>query len=465
MNGRLDLENRSISSTHSARWWLLVVIVVFVVTGVHLAGRVASYCCTIEADDSYIYASFGYRIAHGDVLYHDMSDIKPPGLYLLYALVYLVAPAGRSSIVGIESLFMLLGYCAIYRLSVEMYGRAAAIMVVVLGVLAINYFTVSGFAICGFGVAENFMVLPAAAAVLFYRRGCAGRGLAPLLLAGVFMGMDSCIKQTALPLVIAIVLHFSITSLVVHRSIRRWLVGVLLLFGGGCIGWMPAGLVMVWQGTLGDAYALLTDGAVTMLGRASAWPEQWRDVLPFWVPMVWSLWAATAWIERRWSRPVSGEKSTASSVGASDVFLLLLWCGLEMLLIAHLPLRSAHYYVVACVPFIVLSGLPLAVFADCVSSLDDRAKRAAWTFMVIGSAVFMRQTVDEIVPRAISTYGSHDWAEEDRRFKDAINWGPIHFGRGPPFLSDEYSEHTPSDQHLVTDGLAEIGFRVPHSPP
>ena len=74
-------------------------------------------------------------------------------LFLLYALVYLVAPAARSSIVGVESLFMLMGYYVIYRLSVEMYGRSVAMLVVILGALSINYFTVSGFAICGFGVA------------------------------------------------------------------------------------------------------------------------------------------------------------------------------------------------------------------------------------------------------------------------------------------------------------------------
>ncbi|MEE9296737.1 MAG: hypothetical protein V3W34_17475, partial [Phycisphaerae bacterium] len=358
-------------------------------------------------------------------------------------------------------------YYAIYRLSVDLYGRSIAMMVAVLAALSINYFTVMGFAICGFGVAENFMVFPAAAALLCYRRGYArggarrdsrtsGNGLALLLLAGVFMGMDTCIKQTALPLVAAIVLHFSILSLIVQRSFRRWFVGVALLFAGGCIGWLPAGLMLVIQGTLGDAFALLTGEAVEMFGRASAWPSQWRDVLPLWVPLVWAAWAAAAWMESRVrgrapaaSKPVApgrwdevgglvgtdGCEKGFSHQHVNDLFLLVLWCALEMYLIANLPLRSAHYYVASCVPFVVLSGLPAAIFAGSVRSLPRPAQRTAWTFAVIGSAVFCRWTIDEIVPRAISSYGSHDWAAESRRFDQAIHWGPIHFGRGAPFLS------------------------------
>ncbi len=404
--------------------------VILLILGVHAAGRIGGYCCPIEADDSYIYASFGYRIAHGDVLYRDMSDIKPPGLYLLYALVYLVAPAARCWIAPIESAFLLLAYYVVYRFGVERFGRRAGLASAVVGALAVNYFAVTGFAIGGFGVAENFMVFPAAAAALFYLRGSAGGRTAPVFLAGVFMGVDTCIKQTALPLVAAVVAHHLMITLVVDRSWRRLVGGLGLLFAGGCIGWAPALAILVAQGTLTDAYDLLTRDAGAMFGRSSALPSQWRDVLPLVLPLVWGVWAFLCWFEGK-------VRSRGTNVGLAfrDIAFLVIWCGLETYLLANLPLRSTHYYVAACVPFVLLSGAAVAVFDAGVARWNGRTRVVAWSMAVIGAAVFYRSTVNEIVPRAIASGRSYDWKGEDRKFREAIDWGPIHFGRGDPFIA------------------------------
>lgn len=409
-----------------ARW--LTVAAVVLILAIHVAGRVGAYCCPLQAD-SYIYSSFGYRIARGDVLYRDMSDIKPPALSMLYALAYLLLPASRASVVPIESLFLLGGYYAIFRLSADIHGRSVALCVAVAAAVTINYFTVMGHVIEGFGLAENFMILPAAAAVLFYRRGALSGRSWPLLAAGVCLGFDTAIKQTALPVVMAVAVHWSWFALISKRSPRRWLAGCALGFAGGCLAWSPFVFLMIAQGTLHDAFTLLTRDAGAMIGRSSAWPTQWREVLPLWLPIFWIAWGALAWIESRFR--------SRSPLFFVDLLLLSLWCAAELALLSYLPLRSSHYYVVTCVPLVLLSGAGLASLLRSVRHLSQPVRVATWSMAVIGSGICLRPSVDAIVPAAIARYRAYDWLADQRYFDEAINWGRIHFGRGEPWVEEE----------------------------
>jgi hypothetical protein len=112
--------------------------------------------------------------------------------------------------------------------------------------------------------------------------------------------------------------------------------------------------------------------------------------------------------------------------------MVLLWCALELLLLHHLPLRSAHYYVATCVPFVLLSGWPWMVLARSLPGFSRGAQVASWSIAVIGAAICYRPVVDVIVPKAIANYRAYDWSADQRYFDEAIQWGRIHFGEGPP---------------------------------
>lgn len=420
---------------HAARRACLIAAVVAVIIAIHIAGRVGAYCSPLK-NDSYVYAAFGYRIAHGDVLYRDMSDIKPPGLFMLFALVYLVGPASRSSIVPVESLFLLLSCYLIYRLSRQIYGGAVALVVAVVAVVTINYFTVMGHVIEGFGLAENFMVLPAVAAVLFYRRALLHPGGRPtaLFVAGLLLGFDTSIKQTALAVVTAVAVHWSWSTLLVARTPRRWAKGCGWLLLGGLLAWSPFVVLMVVQGTWGTAWTLLTSDAGAMIGRGTAWPLQWREVLPLQLPLAWCLWALLWSLERRLrSRPSKSSHGVPPAVSLSDLVLLGIWCATESALLLVLPLRSAHYYVVACVPFILISGAPWAALSKSVERWPHRARLAVWSIAIVGSAALYRPAVDAIVPCAIARYRAYDWEADARYFERAVHSGRIHYGRGRPW--------------------------------
>ncbi len=426
--------DRCTPPTALSRRWLVVTVVVFVI-GVHVAGRVGAYCSPLQ-NDSYIYASFGYRIAHGDALYRDMSDIKPPGLFLLFAAAYLIFAGGRSAVVPIESLFMLGAYFVIYRTARVMYGRSVALVVTVVAVVTLNYFTISGHVIEGFGLAENFMVLPSVAAVLFYRQAAASGGRWRMVLSGVCLGCDAAIKQTALPVFIAIAVHWTLQAIVKKTGLREWLRGSLLLLVGILAAWLPIITMLCVQGTWSVAQSLLTRDASAMIGRSTAWPTHWRTILPLHLPLLWCAWAAMAaverWLRSRRSNPKSHHRLFDPVAG--DVSLLVIWCAAELAMLSLLPLRSAHYYVVIAVPFILLSGWPFAVLNAATESLSRRARFATWSIAMIGSAALYRPAVDRIVPIAIARYRAFDWAADERYFNEAIHWGPIHFGRGEPWI-------------------------------
>jgi len=467
-------ESAIVGADAAPRWWVVAAVVLLVIA-IHVAGRTAAYCSPLK-HDSYIYAGFGYRIAHGDAMYRDMSDIKPPGLFYLLALGYLVLPGGREVVVPTESIFLLLAYYAIYRLARGVYDRAIALMVTVVAVITLNYFMVSGHVIEGFGLAENFMVLPAVAAVCFYRVGLHQDGRGALVLCGLFLGLDTTIKQTALPVVAAIGLHWTAATLVVHRSPGRWLRGVGWMAAGGLIAWGPILLIMCVQGTLGFAWSLLTEHAAKMVGRSSALPDDWREILPLqWVliALVWSLLAIIEYRLRSTKKPggwpialAMGESNSLpvarvpdplrskgwgidSSMGANrivqttDLTLLLLWALCEVALLSQLPLRSAHYYVVTCVPIIVLAGLPFAVLRTLLISRPARVRLAAWSIAVIGLAAWYRPVVNAIVPTAIARYQSFDWEADRKLFNEAIHWGRIHFGRGQPWVETPPADPAP----------------------
>ena len=112
----------------------------------------------------------------------------------------------------------------------------------------------------------------------------------------------------------------------------------------------------------------------------------------------------------------------------------------ESALLAKLPLRSAHYYVLTCVPLVLLSGLPFAALRSCVAPLSPRARLAAWSIAIAGAAALYKPAADPIVPIAIARYRAFDWRADIETFNEAIHWGRIHFGRGEPWVEPEPPE-------------------------
>lgn len=419
-NGPTDDDRR-------ARWPLVVAIALTL--AMHGVGRVGAFCSPIHAD-SYVYASIGYRIANGEVFYRDMSDVKPPGLYLLYAAAYTFLPAGRPTMIPVDTLFGCLGYWGVYLLGKTLYGRRVALVIMVTSALAINFFTEMDFATDAFGLSEIFMVFPAAMAARHYLLGLSRKGSGHFFWCGLWVGFEFIIKQTVLPLLLAVAIHWTVSTIATRLKFRRWINGTAMMVAGGFVAVLPFVALVIAQGTWRRALDVLGPNATRMLNLETAWPTQWSDVLPLWVPMAWCAFGLAWWIEARARRSATNAESPPTSFG--KVSFLLVWIAAECVMLVYLPLRAYHYYVISCLPLVILSGLFWAQLSVLNGKVPSRYRIAGVSFAALLSIAFFKPVIDTMVPAAIARYRSYD-ADADRAYFDKIvSLGEHHFGAPPP---------------------------------
>ena len=75
--------------------------------------------------------------------------------------------------------------------------------------LAVNFFLAADYAVEGFNLAESYMLPLSAGAAWCYLRAQRAQGSGLLLLCGVFLGLALVLKQTMLPLGLAVLVHWT----------------------------------------------------------------------------------------------------------------------------------------------------------------------------------------------------------------------------------------------------------------
>jgi len=403
----------------------------------HVVGRVGSFCSPVRAD-SYAYACIGYRIAQGATLYSpQLSDVKPPALYHLYALGYLLLPPGRYSMIPFDALFAALGYWAMYLLARDMYGHGVGLIVAATAAFAQNALNVWDFGTEAFGLAESFMIFPAALAVRQYRRGMTTRDITPLLWCGVWLGVEASFKQTALPLAAAVAAHWTALAFVGRISWRRWATGAVGIAAGIVLALAPWVTYLMFRGTLWRMLEVLGPGAAGQLAKFTARPDDWNNVLPLWVPMAWGALALLAWVESAHRRIPAGGGSHWPTP-TPDIAFLLIWLALEYIMLIFLPFRSFHYYVVSSLPLILLSGSFWTALAAAAGKLPPRRALACTSVAAVLSLAFARTAIDRIVPMTLGRFQAYD-RQVDQAFFDAMAArNVINFGLPPNYpLADQ----------------------------
>ncbi len=392
------------------------------------------------------------------------SDVKPPALYHLYALSYLVLPAGRPSMILMDTLFGLLGYWAFHRLSLTLYNPFIAWILTATLAAVTNAFIVLDFGTEGFGLAESFMILPASLAALAYIRWHRQPSSRTLLLCGIWLGVDACFKQTALPLILAIITHLTFQSSprrmlgprqssprrkpgsrqssprrrpgsrqssFHHDRLRRIATQIATLCAGLALAMIPWVLWFVIQGTLMRMVEVLLLEAPSQLAKQTARPDQWQNVLPAWTPMVWAAGGFLWWIESRLRHRANTDELT-DSFSSSHLVFLIIWFILECIMLVFLPFRSFHYYVLTALPLVLLSGM---IWSELAALRRHRQPRETGACIIVAACLSLalaRTTIDTVVPIAIGRFQTYD-AQADRTFFDTMATRDIiDFGRPPP---------------------------------
>ena len=298
--------------------------------------------------DQGIFATAGWGLTRGLMLYRDVWDQKPPGIHLLYAFAFAIVGARPAAILILDTIAwtaVVMVACAIAgRLSSERAAIATGL------VLAVTTFPPFYHPYGGFlerAVPETFIAALAAAAVW---AAITGR----FAWSGLAIGAAAVFKPTALIYWPCCVLITAATRGQARRALVRSALTVML-------PWIAVAVWLLAAGAAGDARVAIIDynrgyvavGSGLLLLPLRMAHEVWRLVKsdPAWLLAAAGGIAAVlaAWQARSW-RGIAPAPLTAA-----------LWLGAVIIAIAANGVRMyANYFLPAAAPVAILGGWFLA---------------------------------------------------------------------------------------------------------
>lgn len=276
----------AVSSRRSRLWQVLAWVAIL---AVFAALRAPFVSVPLERDEGE-YAYIAQRALHGEVPYRDAFDQKPPGIFVIYAAIFLTLGQSIQSIHIGMAIWTLASMALLYRLVARRGGVGAGLV----AALALAVTTIDPSFLGNAANTEIFMILPLIGAMLCLVP-CEGRPRPwRIILAGA-LGTAACwIKPPAVTDVAFLALwlaylHFS------ERPRRPWrrLAGELgLLALGGLVVTVPVLVYFLAVGAWRPLfYCIFTYNAIYVT-QSSPPLRLWPDM--FWThtvrPMVASLW-------------------------------------------------------------------------------------------------------------------------------------------------------------------------------
>ena len=185
-------------------------------------------------DDEGIYAAVAHALSQGAALYRDVADNRPPGMYLIYALllgssdasVFAVKLGATAAVLGTQ--------VTLFFIAWRLWNVRTALVTALLFGLLSSLPVLEG----NLANAEVFMALPIAIAMLLALHG-------RFFGAGVAMGAAFLIKQIAGVELAALLLAILLFAPEVRRS-------VLLVLAGFLVPTLLTAVGLVLAGVLGD---------------------------------------------------------------------------------------------------------------------------------------------------------------------------------------------------------------------
>jgi 4-amino-4-deoxy-L-arabinose transferase-like glycosyltransferase len=274
--------------------------------------RTTSASEPLDCDEA-AYAYIGHRMLHGDVMYRDLTENKPPLGYWLYALAVAMGGYNELAIRLLPIPAVLLTIVLVWWIGSRLAGPVAACVSAGIYVLL----STDPYLFGNGSNMEHFMNLFSVASLALMIYGWSSSRRWPLVAAGALLGAASLVKQIAiLPAVvyaIALMLRAGADPDPGAEVLKRRLGDVLALAMGLVVAVGLAGLVLLVQGAGWAAYedifqygrALATDtlpesgapsGLVRWLtGNADPsgrlpWPFGSTNYLVWWGTGSWPLW-------------------------------------------------------------------------------------------------------------------------------------------------------------------------------
>lgn len=375
---------------------LRVVVVILAVTPIIILSQMLAHW-RLDVVDDQLFGFFGWRIAHGATVYLDVWDNKPPGIYWINALGFLLS--GGDDYAGVIALCVvaLVGtLAAFYCAASTIYFPGAA----AIGTILASFFFTHGYYQGGANRTETFLMLFEMSAVALYMRSHTRDRSWRWLLVGGLCGAAFFCKQVGLAAWGAMGLH---TILLVVMRDLNWHCGLrrCLLLLAGLLMTIAAVCGALWtQGALAAAWFAMFDvnRAYMEVGRSNPTGsylnlfmlrEHYLLVmkLPFLMAIA-ALIHAALWRMRPAFRPrqIADAITLRAERCPRAMPLCLIWFGAAF----YGAVLSPHYfrhYLLPTLPPLLLAATYLINVIKGEMRLIDRLQQRAWVaaaFVAIG---------------------------------------------------------------------------------
>jgi 4-amino-4-deoxy-L-arabinose transferase-like glycosyltransferase len=376
-------------------WAVLILAMLLVLVPIVTLSQIAAHYRADVMDDQ-MFGYYGWRILHGATVYRDVWDNKPPGIYWINALGFLVSGDSYGGVIVLCVLAVVAAHACLFVVAASNYYRGAAALTTVLASFYMTHAYYQG----GTNRTETFLVACELAAVALYMRGFARDRWWKWLLAGVFCGCAFLFKQVGLAAWGAMGLHTIILVVTRDLSWRDGLRRCLLLLAGVCGVLLAAGLALASQGALGEACyatfgfnrAYFRVGASSLLTRFINFAYLKWEIKPvLLLPILMAIAAsihAILWRLRPRFRPPEIEEPMRNLRPVCPRYMLLfgIWFAVAFWGALVSPHHFRHYLLPTIPPLLLLAGYLINVLRAEIG-LVRRLQQRAWvlaTFVAMG---------------------------------------------------------------------------------
>ncbi len=432
---------------------VIILVMVALITPMIALSQVIAYWRTDVVDDQ-MFGYFGWRIAHGATVYVDVWDNKPPGIYWINAVGFLVGNDTYFGVIAMCVLALITAHTGFFVVGASVYHRGASALATIL----LSFYVTHAFYTGGTNRTETFLVACELVGVAFYMRGFARDRWWKWYAAGICCGLAFLFKQVGLAAWGCMGLHLiilvSMRELPVMVGLRR----CLLLLGGLCTTIGLAAAYLASQGALYEAYyASFLFNRYYFDVNKSQFPYNFvtwklleahvRQVLL--MPLLMAT-AATIHAFLWWLRPADRPSDIQDQLQAQrpvcpHYFLFfMLWFLVASYGALLSPMGYRHYLVPVVPPLLLMGGYLINVLR-AEAKLVRRFQQRAWVtvaFVIIGyfaheAVVFQFEQV------------SHVWISRiDPWYFDEGEYEPAHW----EVVGDAVMRHSGPDDRIQVWG-------------
>jgi hypothetical protein len=368
------------------RWPILIVTMLLLIAPIVTLSQIVAHS-RVDVVDDQLFGYFGWRIAHGAVPYKDVWDNKPPGIYWINALGFLIGADSYGGVVFLCVAAVTAALAAFFVIATSVYFRGAAGVATVLA----SFYLTHAFFQGATNRTETFLMAFELIAVALYFRGFARDRWWKWLLAGVCCGCAVLFKQVGLAAWGALGLHTIILVIMRDLGWRDGLRRCLLLLGGLLVVVAAATGVILAQGaaeyayfavfTFNRAYFANADTSLTEIFHNRYFLQEYIGtalLLPVLLAFAALIHSFFWWLRPRF-RPTEIEQQVRAlrPVCPRYMLLLVIWYLIAFYGAIVSPHRFQHY-LLPTLPPLLLIGAYFISFLRSEINLTRRLQQRIW---------------------------------------------------------------------------------------